>query len=521
LEFNFAEWKATVRKFIAMLLRKFGSLIFFVSFVSLAWWYNYPTELTMRPHSVHRWRQCDGAQIAINYYNVSMNFFEPRLSICNGNDGKMVSEFPVIYYTAACLYKIFGPHEYFLRLISLTIFFAGLYFLYKTISLLLDDELYALVFSLMLFTSAVVIDYAFNFLPDVPALSFTFIGYYFFLSFIKYGESKHLFYAATFFAFAGTLKITSLLGYFAIAAMLVTIIIAGKETTITKKFAASKITCCVFFILPVITAAAWIAYVKYYNNTNSNFYFTTSLRPIWEGDFYQVRDVFRRLDWQWLRAYMYRDFLHTLPFVFVLCFLIAVKKNIALKWWLFYSLVFCTLYFFSFFLQFFHHDYYVVCMMFLPIAVCVVLMKQVKERFPKMFHSPATKSALVILLIVMAYHGHRINMEREAEVNTENFHEYWNIEPQLEMAGISKTDKIISIGDETSGVSLYFMNRRGWTQLMIPNPVPVKYIEECRSKGAKYLMVYKNCEANLDSITAAKYKTHTAAIINGIKIYRL
>ena len=81
-----------------------------------------------------------------------------------------------------------------------------------------------------------------------------------------------------------------------------------------------------------------------------NFYFTTSLRPIWEGDFYQVRDVFRRLDWQWLRAYMYRDFLHTLPFVFILCFLIAVKKNIALKWWLFYSLVFCTLYFFSFFL---------------------------------------------------------------------------------------------------------------------------------------------------------------------------
>ena len=61
-----------------------------------------------------------------------------------------------------------------------------LYFLYKTISLLLDDELYALVFSLMLFTSAVVIDYAFNFLPDVPALSFTFIGYYFFLSFIKF-----------------------------------------------------------------------------------------------------------------------------------------------------------------------------------------------------------------------------------------------------------------------------------------------------------------------------------------------
>ena len=112
-------------------------------------------------------------------------------------------------------------------------------------------------------------------------------------------------------------------------------------------------------------------------------------------------------------------------------------------------------------------------------------------------------------------------MEREAEVNTENFHEYWNIEPQLEMAGITKTDKIISIGDETSGVSLYFMNRRGWTQLMIPNPVPVKYIEECRSKGAKYLMVYKNCETNLDSTTAAKYKTHTAAIINGIKIYRL
>src|ERR1043165_7691756 len=195
--------------------------LFFIAVIALALLYRYQERVWLRPYGPHNWRQCDCAQFAVNYYTESMNFFEPRMSCTIGNDGKAGSEFPLIYYTAAILYHVFGFHDYFIRILNLMFFFTGLFYLFKAVSLFLEDEFYGLVISLMVFTSPVVIGYAINFLSDVHALSLAFIGLYHFLIFRNNNERASLWKSALCFSLAGLLKITALISFAALAGTLV------------------------------------------------------------------------------------------------------------------------------------------------------------------------------------------------------------------------------------------------------------------------------------------------------------
>jgi hypothetical protein len=492
-------------------------LLFVLSVCILSWLYDYPTELTLRPNSFHQWRQCDGAQIAMNYYNVSMNFFEPRLNLCTGNDGKMISELPIIYYAAACLYKVFGPHEYFIRLLSISIFFLGLFYLFKAITLLLNNRFYALLLSLIPFASPITSDYAFSFLPDVPALSFTFIAYYFLIKFFYTENTSAIKWSTAFFTLAGLLKVTSLIGFSAIGVILSAYFIFDRN----NKWIAYKKHFLVFLVIPTVITGLWIAYAKYYNFSNHNIYFNLSIQPIWDTDEQLQHDVWVRFDRQWLRMSLYRDFIHSLPFLVLLSFLIPKTKAKPILFWLSTSLLGGAMYFFLFFCMFLHHDYYLICLMFIPVAVLTIFILCLKEWKEIIFNSWVTKTTLLTLITVMLYHGIRINRERSNGIKTAKFNEYWNIEPELAKLGIKENDKIISIGDETSGVSLYFMNRRGWTEMLKHTPLKKSFIDTCVLNGAKYMLVYKNYEADIDSAAHNSYTKHLIGEPNGIKVYKL
>lgn len=490
--------------------------------LSLAYLYDYHKELFMRPNSFHIWRQCDGAQITMNYYNVSMNFLEPRLSVLMGNDGKMVSEFPIIYYLVACLYKLFGPHEFFIRLISVTIFFVGLFSLYKALHLLLKDRTYAFLVSLIPFASAVVSDYAFSFIPDVPALSLTFVGYFYFLRFMQSKSRRSAYLATLFFALAGLLKVTSLIGFLAIGGVLLYYRIFMARTVEVKEYLAFSREFVIMMVVPVLVSAAWVFYAGYYNAANHNTYFLMKAQPIWKAEGEYILTILHRFHWQWLRMYLYRDFLHTLPLLAILCF--AFFKRSSAKpvlLWLTLSMAGGVAYFLLFFTQFYHHDYYVICLMFLPPAIVAVLLLRIQEWAPAVYQSLFSKAALLLLLAVMFYHGIRINRERDALYATEKFNEFRYIEPALEKLGVKKTDKVISLGDETTGVSLYLMNRRGWTEVMSPIPLPSKTIQQYVDAGAKYLFIYRDADSHLEEESRQRYLQSMVGIVNGIKIYKL
>ena len=495
-------------------------LVFFASVLGMSVLYDYPSELFRRPHGYHNWRQCDGATITLNYYNVSMNFFEPRLNLIENNDGKMVSEFPVIYYLTACLYKVFGFHEFFLRLISALIFFSGLYYLFKTISLLLDDSWYGLVLSLMLFTSPLVIDYALNFLPDVPGLALSFIGFYFFVVYLQNQNNKSLYISTFWFALAGLLKITALIGFLSLAGTIIFVALFYFFKSEKPVCLRNKTALTLFILLPLVVNVCWIAYVNYYNTTNNNLYFTTSIRPIWNVGEAKTKEIWAQFDYQWLRMTMYRDFLNTIPFLAGIALLFYSRKNVPYALWMLFCIIGSVLYVILFFEQFIVHDYYMICLSILPVSVIFVLLKRIKEWKFSVFNSYFFKVGLAVLLGVMVHHGYRINSMRE-KMDYYTFPEYFSADKELLKFGIAPDDKVISIGDESTGITLYLMNRRGWTQYGMANPVPKSQIESCVQKGASHLLVYKDSDSQLSEEVKKEFLQNLVGTLPGVRIYKL
>ena len=179
---------------------KLGKWIFVCSIILVFFIYNYHKILLSGPYSIHQWRQADCLSITTNYYQEGMKFFEPSVHWCGAEgNGKTVSEFPLIYYFVAFLWKLFGKYEFIFRLVNLSIVFTGLFCLYKISEELLKDTFWAVFVPLFLFTSPILVYYANNFMADVPAFSLGIIGWYFFLKFYKHEKNIDLYFFMLFF----------------------------------------------------------------------------------------------------------------------------------------------------------------------------------------------------------------------------------------------------------------------------------------------------------------------------------
>ncbi len=75
----------------------------------------------------HSWRQTLTATMAYNFYAEGMNFLIPRPNMINSIHH---FEFPLYTYLVALLYKVFGFHEIFGRLVSIFFGMASIWFLY-------------------------------------------------------------------------------------------------------------------------------------------------------------------------------------------------------------------------------------------------------------------------------------------------------------------------------------------------------------------------------------------------------
>lgn len=133
------------------------------------------------PDSVHQWRQADCLAYVKTYYRDNSGFFNPGTFNLAGKEGKVVSEFPILYYLAANIERIVGEHFWVIRGLTFFCYVIGLIFLLKIIRLWIPHYFLASVPVLLLATSPFYYYYALNFLPNIPAISISFIGLYFLL----------------------------------------------------------------------------------------------------------------------------------------------------------------------------------------------------------------------------------------------------------------------------------------------------------------------------------------------------
>src|ERR1700740_1225362 len=354
---------------------KYTSLLFIIILLAVSFFYKYQEIVFKKPQSIHKWRQSDCASIALNYYQDGMHFFHPEtnnLTSDGGTTGKCcTSEVPILYYSVACFYKVFGHHDYIYRILNILIFFSGLFFLYKLLYYVLKDIFWSISITLLFFTSPVLVFYGNNFLTNSSALAFSIIAWYFFIRFLFESKQKWFYVAILCFFIAAAFKITALFSIIAITGIyILEIFNLGKFNEGAKLFKQPK-----RFIIPILSVftliGAWVIYANAYNKQHGCSYFSTTIFPIWSLDKGEIREIAIHIKDMWLDQYFHKSVLLVIicSFIFII---FSFKKNCK---FLIYCIIFIfieeIIYVLFEFWTFSDHDYYTIEMYILPILILV------------------------------------------------------------------------------------------------------------------------------------------------------
>jgi len=431
----------------------------------------------------------------MNYYQDDNPFLEPSVHYL-GRDGtgKTVSEFPIIYYSVAQLWKLFGHHEFMYRIVVLLFFLFGLLALFKILEQLLKDSILSITGTLLMFTSPTLVYYANNFLMDIPAFSLALVGLYFFYKFYNSSASTHLYLMVLFYTLAGLLKASSLLSFMAIIGIY---FIDRFNISLKPDGKIFKIPLVQFvpIVSVLIVQFLWYSYARTYNASNNSGIFLIGIMPIWELTYNEIitvyHEIIKHIRWDYFRRITQA--------VLVLMFLSAlIFYNRINKTFLFLS-IFISFGFLLFVLLFYEalhrHDYYTINLFVLAPLVIICFFLMLEKRFNRFYTSIFLRIIFIAFLIHNIDFARRRIENRYHENSRANF-KYVNyirplekITPYLRTIGIEKEDRIVCISDNSINTSLYYMNQKGWTNYGL-------FYDSIRIRkriklGAKYLIIYK------------------------------
>lgn len=467
-----------------------ASLIFTVVFVILFFAFNLNRTFFEPPQSVHIWRQTNSLSLALNYYQHDLPLFAPEMhnQFCDlGNSGKAVGEFPIIYYVVAKIWKITGPQEWIFRLVQTLILFVGLWCLFQVLHGLFRNWFWAGFTSLLLFTAPMLVFYGPNFLPDGPSLGFVFIAWYFIMKFLEKRSLGFLWLSALFFSLSMLLKITSGLSFIAFGGWIVYELLFQKNEKRIFNFGWKHF---VPFLTTVVVTVAWYLYVEYYNKLHYGHFSYHGIWPVWkmtQEQFVRIIDVLDKIYFKEL----FLPFTQYVTFAIWLFLLVTLKR---LKPVFRFFFLVLTAGFVMQLLLWFQvlegHDYYTINLLATFVAVWAILFRQIRNW--KYFTHPVF---YLIGIAFFTWNGYtcreRIHVRYNSWMNdmyTKQFASLKEIEPFFEQIGVKPDDKVISLPDYTINGSLYFMNRRGYTQFGSDFSKPEGFYTRINN-GAKYLVV--------------------------------
>lgn len=228
------------------------------------------------PESVHQGAQCDRACVAWNYYHEDMNFLLPRVSEDRQSEGITGMEFPIIPYTAAFLYKVFGPHDFIYRLLLYLLVSAGVFHAWKITGLFIQRPIHRLLLVMGWYCSPILVFYTPNFLADAAAMSFVMMAWYHLLMRV-YGiePARHLRWFILWMSMAGLLKISFLI--YGIAAILLLFLwrfFKNQPLQVVVRLRELAL-----LLLPFLPAAGWYTYSGMLTRKTSNMHFLQSANP--------------------------------------------------------------------------------------------------------------------------------------------------------------------------------------------------------------------------------------------------
>ncbi|MFN8255760.1 MAG: glycosyltransferase family 39 protein [Bacteroidales bacterium] len=469
---------------------KWSLWIFAGFFIVLFYCYHFNQILFFRPQSVHQWRQCDCLSTTFNYYQNNLDFFSPQIHyIGSSGNGKAVSDCPILYYGIAKLWKLFGYHEYIYRAVVLILTLIGLMALLKTIEDILKDSFMAIFLTLLLYTSPILVYYSNNFLMNVPSFSVELMGLSLFYRYFKTKKSGYFIFSMFFYALASLLKITALSSFTVIICLFLLENKGFLKSENGKSIFIRPVLEIAGFLIVIIIVVAWYLYALNYNKANNGGIFLIGILPVWELSTERILHVAKFAYKWWFESYFsaYIQYFAIAALIYIL----LRHKKINRPFLIFMLLM--SLGFLSFIVLWYNvfedHDYYLVNQLLLIIVVFVIFFQFLKTEKEAIFRSYTLRIILVFVLIQNIFHC-RNNIETRYfgwmnDGPAKLLSSIEGIGPVLDSAGIGKTDRVLFMNDASFNISLYLMNRPGFTAETIHTGDEVKN----RLKAVNYLLL--------------------------------
>lgn len=491
------------KKNIILLL--FVVCLFFLNF--------YSKTLFYRPGSIHQWRQTDCLSIAKNYYEEGMHFFSPKIHYQGPVGGKAVSEFPILNYTAACLWKIFGEHEFIYRLLEYFIFLTGIFTLYNTMLRFYRSEWLAFFTAGFFLTSPLLTYYSLNFIADVPALSIGIICYCLFFRFYRSKQLKFFYLSLLFGTLAVLMKASALIGISVLLFFTLIDIFRLNKYFGAERLFEKRVAPLVTLILAVLCVFGWYKFALAYNDNNNNNIFLLTVLPFWEMEeeqmIYNLKILFNNLFPVFLNKPMF--------FLFMGLVIYVIAKFRKLDSLLKFSFIFSGLFFIFYLLFFFQvfsvHDYYLNNLMIFPVITFLCFAHIISQTDFLETNKSFVRLFVICVLLFNAMHSAAIYRlrtvdddklthwfpfisEDEGKLAKYLFWIYGNdikkleeLTPALRSHGVTREDFVLSIPDQSFDISLYFMDQKGYTisrdHLMNDTTVADRFLK----KNIKYLVI--------------------------------
>lgn len=139
------------------------------------------------------WRQADVAAIARNYNENGFHFAKPQIDWAGNEPGYVGTEFPVLPFLAAMLYRLTGTQEWIGRFQSIFFFALSVPFFFLLARRVnrdapqTDFEIFALLFYCF---TPLSVGTGRAFMPDMPSLSCALAGLYFFWRWLDAGGGR-------------------------------------------------------------------------------------------------------------------------------------------------------------------------------------------------------------------------------------------------------------------------------------------------------------------------------------------
>lgn len=468
-------------------------LLFLLLFLVVAFYYGFWEILPKAPQSIHYWRQTDATSIVLNYYQKDANPLHPEvLYQCadEGKSGYAVSEFPGYYYFMAGLWKIFGQSHLIYRLVSLLIFFLGMFHLFKLCQKIKMDAFWSYFIAFSFFTSTVLVFYAANFTTDVPAFSLALIGSFYLYDHWERNRIRLLILAMVFFTLAGLTKIVALMPFFAFFGTYLLLALRNNKSE-RKDFPGLKFNWkkTLAYSSVIVIVGAWYAYAFSYNAAHKTTFFSTKTYPIWNLKNSDISRIWQQINHVWRDDYF--NFSSFVLFGLMILFSIFrfKKADIRLKTIVLLLLAQSVLYVSLWFFCFENHDYYFIHLLYFFIFLSIFSFQTLQERHPKLAQSWILKVVLLLVLVSNTYYA-KFRMDKRYKGWGNEYPTYrfaHQVRPYLRSIGIKPEDKVISLPDIAPNYTLYLFQQRGWTQAFNDN-LSADQIKKNTKLGAKYLI---------------------------------